>query len=333
MTEASDDMRKASSVTQSYLYMAAAMFRMFEATRSTALPDRSQLAMADHHASEACRMSPSNPDAWGTLTLVRNRQGRYEEAVAAARHAVALAPTGGLHYLRLAAVTWGEERIRSARRTITWNPEMALAHVLIATVHIARGHLDAALEELQVGCAKWDMQTLGQTKVDSIGLHWLRGLVLLALGDQMKAEADFEHEILTADTRYVDGREAQANSAYALGAVRLQPALGNGVTPAPYEVLKELPSHPTVVSGIFTSTPGGAELTATLNPVDEAMMKGIRLALQHRHDDAARQCREAIASAPPGGAGWLLPVEPLLNMSAQPEAWAATMFALRQRAM
>ena len=44
----------------------------------------------------------------------------------------------------------------------------------------------------------------------------------------------------TANMKCVDGRESQANSAYALGAVRLRPALGNGANPATDEILKEL---------------------------------------------------------------------------------------------
>ncbi|MEQ1759293.1 MAG: hypothetical protein ABL986_13300 [Vicinamibacterales bacterium] len=326
-------MSEALDVTQSDHEMAAAMFSIFGAMRPSVVPDRAPLERAGDYASEACRLGPANPGAWGVLTVIRNRQGRYEEAVAAARRAVSLAPSSGLHYLQLAAVTWGKERIRSARRGLLWSPEMALAHLLIATVHIARGELAAALDELEIGCAKWDAQTVGQTSVNSVGLHWLHGLVLLAHGEQGKAETDFEFEMLTANARSVDGRESVANSAYALGAIRLRMALSNGVHPASPSVLRDLPSDIMNTSGVLTSTPGAAELTATPNKVDDAIMKATRLALQHRHSEAARLCREAIVNAPPGGSGWLIPVDPLLNISAHPETWAATMFALRQRAM
>jgi hypothetical protein len=40
----------------------------------------------------------------------------------------------------------------------------------------------------------------------------------------------------------------------------------------------------------------------------------------------------ALASAAPGNAGWLVPVEPLLNVSATPDVWAPVLARLRTRA-
>jgi len=46
----------------------------------------------------------------------------------------------------------------------------------------------------------------------------------------------------------------------------------------------------------------------------------------------SRVSREAVAQAPPGPAGWLLPVEPLLNPLAHREIWAGTLALVRLRA-
>ena len=40
----------------------------------------------------------------------------------------------------------------------------------------------------------------------------------------------------------------------------------------------------------------------------------------------------ALANASPGSAGWLVPVEPLLNVSAHPDVWAPVLARLRTRA-
>ena len=41
---------------------------------------------------------------------------------------------------------------------------------------------------------------------------------------------------------------------------------------------------------------------------------------------------DALAAAAPGGAAWLLPVEPLLNVSAHRVAWSPALARLRARA-
>jgi hypothetical protein len=50
------------------------------------------------------------------------------------------------------------------------------------------------------------------------------------------------------------------------------------------------------------------------------------------HVEAARQIDQALAAAPPGNAGWLLPIEPLLNVPAAPGAWSPVLSRLRTRA-
>jgi hypothetical protein len=49
-------------------------------------------------------------------------------------------------------------------------------------------------------------------------------------------------------------------------------------------------------------------------------------------DDAMRLVERGLTVAPPGNAGWLLPVEPLLNVAAAPDTWAPALTRLRTRA-
>ena len=52
----------------------------------------------------------------------------------------------------------------------------------------------------------------------------------------------------------------------------------------------------------------------------------------HNALDAARIVDEALAGATAGNAGWLLPIEPLLQVTAHPDIWARALARLRNRA-
>jgi hypothetical protein len=67
--------------------------------------------------------------------------------------------------------------------------------------------------------------------------------------------------------------------------------------------------------------------------VDAAIVQAAVLALGGKHDQAARLCADALAHAEPGPAGWLLPVDPLLNATAHGDAWADTFALVRDRAI
>ncbi len=69
------------------------------------------------------------------------------------------------------------------------------------------------------------------------------------------------------------------------------------------------------------------------NTIDFPVARAIRLARAGRHADAARICADALKTAPPGVAGWLLPAEPMLNPIARPEIWAEALVILRDRAI
>jgi len=149
--------------------LANACLGLFESTRADPEPERGQLAPADYHAREACRLAPSSGDAWSTLAFVRYRHGDEGEAIGAARKSVALEPDNWRHHLRLAFVSWGEERLRGARNALALGPGLGLAHWLAATVFIARETFDVALDELREGCAVQDAQREGCHRFPAVG--------------------------------------------------------------------------------------------------------------------------------------------------------------------
>ena len=66
--------------------------------------------------------------------------------------------------------------------------------------------------------------------------------------------------------------------------------------------------------------------------IDRSIAHAIGLARAGRHRDAAQACADALTQAPPGCAGWLLPVEPTLRPAERPDIWAPALAILRNRA-
>jgi DNA-binding winged helix-turn-helix (wHTH) protein len=159
----------------------------FESTRAEHAPDRAALEKAVHHAREACRLDPSSGEAWATLGVVSSQARLVTEGIAAARRSISLENENWRHHLRLAYVSWGEERLRAARHALKLLPGFAFGHWLAATVHVARGAFEEAQQELEAGTAAQDSQNLG-SRFGASGLHFLLGLVHLARGDEPKEE-------------------------------------------------------------------------------------------------------------------------------------------------
>jgi DNA-binding winged helix-turn-helix (wHTH) protein/Tfp pilus assembly protein PilF len=318
-----------------HIGMANACILGFESTRADAAPDIAALRDAGHHAREGCRLDPSSGEAWSTLAFVLHRGGEPREAMAAARKAVTLDPDDWRHYLRLAFVSWGEERLRAAHRVLTLCPGLALAYWFAATVFIARQAFDAALEELRPGCASQDAQRRPGGRFNAVGLHLLHGLVLAARGDGEGALAEFANELAFEDEGQLYARECCANTWYALGAVRLREGNRAEAAAAFHEALERVPGHPLALVGVRATTPDARASAATLrgeHAVDAAIVEAAALALEGRHADAAQRCAQALARAEPGAAGWLVPVDPLLQAIVHRDSWAPALTILRDRA-
>ncbi len=340
-----------------HIGLANACFLTFESTRIDSRPDVARLQQAEQHAREGCRLNPASGDAWGTFALVRHRVGDTRQALSAARKATMIEPTPFLHQVRLAMVSWGDERLVAVDRALQRCPELAVAHWLAAAVFVARGTFDLALARLRAGCALQGARQQGSAqRFEAVGLRWLLGLVLAATGDVDQALVELERERTSIDPHHVYAREAIANSWYATGALHLRQCRQDEAAAAFREAQQHVPGHPLAAIALVAAesadvsgscrrlprrapgvrapgAPAGATRSGEADSPELAIVMAVRCVAEQQHHEAASVCATALANAAPGSAGWILPVEPLLHVAARADDWAPALAALRARAM
>jgi tetratricopeptide (TPR) repeat protein len=312
-------------------------------------PGRAALARAERHSREGCRLNPVFGDAWGTLAMVRHRQGAGREAIAAARSAVELEPQEWRHHLRLAFVSWGAERLSAANRVLALCPGLALGHWFAATVFTARGAFDTALGHLRAGCAaqdlsrrsakgaKEDAQRKEGARFAAAGLHYLHGLVLGATGQDEAAEEELRRELAFEARGHIYDRECAAHCWYALGAMALRRDREDEARNAFSEALNRVPGHHLAAAGLAAASgaappaPRPARGEPPFDPMQAALVEASVLALRGKHAAAARTCERALEKVR-GSDGWILPVEPILNRHAHADVWTRPLAILRERA-
>src|SRR5262245_683695 len=244
--------------------LANACAMQFEMTRTDRQPDRRALEVALMHAREACRLDARYGEAWATLGFVLDRTGDHAGALPALRRAVALEGDNWRHRIRLSYASWGEERLREAQRTLALLPDFPLAHWLAASVHVARQALGEAERELSAGINAQRAETGGATRFTGIALHWLRGLIRLAEGDESGALEDFDRELSGEGSGHLYARECCANTWYAIGAVRLRRGQMPEARAAFRQTLDRLPVHPMARAGLAVVESGGASTAQQL---------------------------------------------------------------------
>jgi DNA-binding winged helix-turn-helix (wHTH) protein/Flp pilus assembly protein TadD len=315
--------------------LANACIMQFEMTRVDPQPSAEALRLALEHAREACRLDPQLAEAWATLGFVLRRTGDSLDASAALKRAVTLEPDNWQHHVRLASVSWGEERLRAARRSLSLLPDFPIARWLAATVYVARQGFDQAERELTSALAAPASPESGP-RFGAVAIHWLSGLVCLARGEAARAHAEFDQELALEDRGHLYARECCANTWYALGASCLRQHRFDEARAAFEQALQRVPTHPLALIGAAAAgAPARADVTST--PIDAgsapgALVQAVRLAVGDEHERAARVMEAALMTAAAGDAAWILPVEPLLHVTARPDLWARPLALVRERA-
>jgi DNA-binding winged helix-turn-helix (wHTH) protein len=331
--------RTAPEHASSHLGLANASVMQFEMTRTDQTPDTAALSLAERHAREACRLDPLFAEAWATLGFVLDRTGDRLDALAAAKRAIALEPDNWRHHFRASFIGWGEERLRAAQRTLALLPDFPLAHWMAATVHVARQAFGEAERDLVAGLASDSGEAKTGTRFSSVALHWLLGLVYLRQGESARALDEFERELTSEHAGHLYARECAGNTWYAIGALHLRAGRTPDAVAAFTRAIERVAVHPlariglAAVSGAPPDPTPPATASQSAPTFETAFVRAVALAVAGAHREAAHLVDDALAAAPPGNAGWLLPIEPMLNVSAHPDLWAPALARVRNRAL
>jgi adenylate cyclase len=186
---------------QAHVGLGNARFWQYEMSRARNQPDAALLARAIDHVRRAIELERDLAEGHASLAFLLVSAGRFSEAAASARRAVALEPGYWGHHFRLAHAQWGGERLRTLARAMELYPDFPFAHFEAAMVHIACGSLDRAESVLREGTIVQDRQASLCQRYPARGLHWLLGLVRLAQGDPEEAREEFDREVAAGSSQ------------------------------------------------------------------------------------------------------------------------------------
>lgn len=319
-----------------------------EARRAGGPPDPGRLARAIACARTATTLDPALGEGWAVLGHLLALAGRGDEAQAAARRATAVEPDNWRHHYRLALAAWGEERLRAVDRALALMPGFAPAHLLAAMVFVARGALDRAERHIELAVERLRAQGT-QATLPGAGVHWMRGLIAWARGGRELALTCFEEELHTAGSgAHVYARECRVNALLAAGFARLDSGALDDARTAFSSVLATVPDHPKAVLGLVAvehragHTPSAALLSRAEQsldgddghggPAERALLRASDAALGGRVADGISILRRFVGDAPPGRAGWMIPVDPVFTSLHDQPGWVALLDRLAARA-
>jgi DNA-binding winged helix-turn-helix (wHTH) protein/Tfp pilus assembly protein PilF len=332
--------------TPAHIGLAHARFWVFQATRARNRPDRNELDAAIAHGERAVELDPGLAEAHAALAFFLSCTDRVDAALANGRLAVSMEPGNWRHHFRLGVAAWGTERLDCLAIVMTQFPALTHAHFSAAMVHVARGDFDAALGVLARGIESGGKHP--SRRLPGRGLHWLRGLILMRQGRVDDARAAFDAE-LAADGGDLYADEFAMDALSAHGFSRL--ATNEPVIAADMfeQALTRVPDHAKSWLGLADArqrlgdTAGAAAARARAEQATRDLAKhgrapeaALATALAHLIDrdvnDACHVLNKLLDTAPPGVAGWTLPVEPWLAAHAQDPRFKAVAEKLAARA-
>jgi len=310
-----------------YAGLADARFWLYEASRRRNKPDHDELRLAIGHARRAVELDAGLGDAHASLALFLMAAGESQDAVEAGRRAVALEPYNWRHRFRLGVAAWGSERLTCLAEVQRHYPEFAHAYFSAAMVHVARGALREAAAVLELGLSREDTGRMGVSRYPGSGLHWLLGLTRWAVeGDRAAALEQLTLE-LASRGNHLYAAEYAMNAYDGLGFLALEEgrfdeadALFGRALAAYPEHARSLIGRAVAVRAMGDDSTAGAlmaqaeqaiqELLSSGRGIDAAMARAYQQVASGKSDAACTTLLAMIEAAPPGTAGWDLPVEP-----------------------
>jgi DNA-binding winged helix-turn-helix (wHTH) protein/tetratricopeptide (TPR) repeat protein len=332
-----------------YAGLANARFWLYEASRMRNKPDHDQLRSAIGHARRAIELDAGIGDAHSSLALFLMAAGETREAVESGRRAVALEPNDWRHHFRLGVAAWGNERLACLAEVERWYPEFAHSYFSIAMVHVARGDLREAAATLERGLARENSGPVGSARYPGSGLHWLLGLIRWAADDDRAgAREELERELAFHGT-VLYAAEYSMNAFDGLGFLALAEGRAGDADQMFSQALVEYPDHARSLIGqamtcrALNDDTGAARLMEHADRTIRELVSGGRkiagdtarahwLVASGEPEAACETLLKMIDAAPPGTAGWNLPVEPWLAPIRQTPACQRVFARLRERA-
>jgi DNA-binding winged helix-turn-helix (wHTH) protein/cytochrome c-type biogenesis protein CcmH/NrfG len=311
--------------------LASGCLLQYEATRASNTPNREPLLRAITHARRACELDPSLGEAWATLGYVLAAAGQLEEARVVTRRAAALEPTSWRHQFRLSVASWGEERLRACDRTLSLLPDFAPARFATAMVFTARQAFAPALMAASAGATAQSRQLAHEAApFPAVGLHWLRGLLLLRERQVGLAIESFAREMDELPDAQIYAGEFRVNAQVAAGFAHLAANDATGAIDAFRMALETLPRNGRALIGLYSALrlttlareaelllpqidQSVAELAAGQRLVESVMVRAAAEASRGQVDAACATLEHLLESAPPGQAGWQIPIDPALG--------------------
>jgi adenylate cyclase len=329
--------------------LANAHFFLFEATRSRNRADTDRLTQAIGHARRAVDLDDTLAEGHATLAFLLTSVGKFAEAVAAGRRAVALDPSNWQHLFRLGHAAWGSERIDALQRALALYPDIAFAYTYMAMVHIARNRLDHATGVVHHGIELQDLQGLRSWRYPGCGLHWLLGLIHLAKGDPAGALSEFDREVRTTPLLRLYAAEAVMSAHDGTGFAHLARREFDHALPSFGRALDLYPDHARSRIGMAAAHLGlgrHAEAAAELQQADTLiaeLVRGGRVSeallltafsevVRGRLVEALSTLDRMMTEAASGALGWSIPIEPLLKPLHALSAFEQTLGRLADRA-
>jgi DNA-binding winged helix-turn-helix (wHTH) protein len=336
------------SLPGAYVGLANAHFWMYEMSRHRDHPDASLLSLAIEQAECAVALDAELGEAHATLSYLLVGANRCEEARAAALRAIALEPGYWAHYFRLGNATWGGERLAALRQCLDLYPEFPFAHFQMAMVYVARNALELATQALRQGTAVQEGRPDLRKRFPANGLHWMRGVICLRRGDAPGAVTEFGLEIDS-------GRHQLYGTEYAIAAINAhgfallhegEPALAREMFQRALELSDDQTRARLGLAQALLGLKAAAEANHELarvrdqvadlqrvhRTVDAAIMSAGELVVRGEADQAIQTLSSLVADAPPGSAGWSIPIEPLFVPLRQLPAFETLLATLSARA-
>jgi DNA-binding winged helix-turn-helix (wHTH) protein/tetratricopeptide (TPR) repeat protein len=310
-----------------YTGLANAEFVAYEMTRVSPDPNYGALRSGINHARQAVRLEPGLAEAHGTLSFLLVSDLAFDEARAAARHAVGLEPHNWRHRYRLGHAAWGAERLRALERTLALYPQLAYAHFESAMLLVARGDLDGAERIARAGVAEQDRQARSGIRFPVIGFHWLLGAIDAALGRHADARRAFTHEIDASAPRRLYGPEYLAVALTARGHADLAAGRPDEALHSFQDAHRHVASYARAWIGeaaaltqlgraadaesAWQAVADGCDRLEHTGRSPEALLVGACAAAMHGDAPGAlRRLDRFLAAVPPSHLGWTVPIEP-----------------------